>query len=420
MNHQTIEAVLEQYKTPAYVFDLDVLTQRVKRIQACLKREQIGLCYAMKANPFLTGALEPLVERFEVCSPGEFRICERESLPMERLVVSGVNKEQPDILRIVKEYQGQGIYTIESRQQLKLLSECAREAGKILKVLVRISSGNQFGVSRELAKEMFAEREKYPELVFKGIQYYSGTQKKKLSVIEKELQELDGFCREVKEELNTAVSEIEYGPGFFVPYFQSEPEEDLEALLEEFLNLVGRMEFAGKITLEMGRFLVADCGNFLTSIVDRKENGGQIYGIVDGGIHHLNYFGQTMAMKHPYVQHISRDGKWREQRVVKQPDESTESLENPIQEGAEAVEKEKWNLCGSLCTTADVIVKQFPLKKAQVGDVLVFERTGAYSVTEGINLFLSRDLPMVLLYSEAEGLELLRDTQHTDVLNSRN
>lgn len=415
MNQQTIKEALEQYQTPAYVFELDALTERVKRIQSCLKREQIDLCYAMKANPFLTGALEPLVERFEVCSPGEFRICERESLPIERLVISGVNKEQSDILRIVKEYQGQGIFTIESRQQMELLSECAGETGHTLQVLVRISSGNQFGVSRDLAKEMFAEKEKYPELKVRGIQYYSGTQKKKLSVIEKELQELDKFCKEVTEESGAAVSEIEYGPGFFVPYFQSEPEEHLEELLEEFLSLIRGMEFQGKMTLEMGRFLVADCGNFLTSIVDRKENGGQIYGIVDGGIHHLNYFGQTMAMKLPHVQHISH----MELLPCDRGEEQTAKVLSVEGQPESMCAEEKWNICGSLCTTADVIVKQFPLQGAKVGDVLVFERTGAYSVTEGINLFLSRDLPKVLFYSRAEGFRLVRETQHTDVLNSR-
>lgn len=393
MRQREIELILQKYATPAYVFDLDALKKRVNRISACLKREKIDLCYAMKANPFLVGAMEPLVERFEVCSPGEFRICERNALPMERLVVSGVNKEPEDILRIAETYQGAGIFTIESERQRELLSECARKAGVEIKALVRITSGNQFGVSRELAKSMFAAQGEEKELSLIGIQYYSGTQKKKMSVIEKELQELDAFYREIKTELGLKLSEIEYGPGFFVPYFQSEPEEQLEEMLEEFLGFIRNMEFSGKVTLEMGRFLTAECGCFLTSIVDRKENHGQIYGIVDGGIHHLNYFGQTMAMKLPYIQHISLEKR----------EEQTE---------------EKWNLCGSLCTTADVIVKQFPLAGARIGDVLVFERVGSYSVTEGINLFLSRDLPAVLLYSQEDGVCLARDSQATDTINS--
>lgn len=138
--------------------------------------------------------------------------------------------------------------------------------------------------------------------------------------------------------------------------------------------------------------------------MDRKDTQGQIYGIVDGGIHHLNYYGQTMAMKLPHVRHISCGSP-------------------PVDAGtgsAKEQTEEKWNLCGSLCTTADVIVKQFPLTGGKVGDVLVFERVGAYSVTEGINLFLSRDLPKVLFYSQAQGARLIRDSQATDRINSGN
>ena len=84
----------------------------------------------MKANPFLVGPLGEAVEQFEVCSPGEFRICEREQLPMERLVISGVNKEPEDILRIVKNCQGRGIFTIESLRQMELSSDMTWKLGR--------------------------------------------------------------------------------------------------------------------------------------------------------------------------------------------------------------------------------------------------------------------------------------------------
>lgn len=411
MKKQDLEEIIAEYPTPVYVFDLDALTARAGKIQERLQQEHIKLCYAMKANPFLVKPMEALVERFEVCSPGEFRICEREKLPMERLVISGVNKEPGDILRIVTEYQGQGIFTVESMQQLELLADCAVKTGHKLKVLVRISSGNQFGVEFEQAQKILIEQEKYPGLYFQGIQYYSGTQKK-LKVIQKELQQLDQWLMELMEQ-GVSVPELEYGPGFPVHYFQSEPEEDMEELLETFAGFIREMKFSGEITLEMGRFLVADCGNFLTALVDRKETKGQIYGIVDGGIHHLNYYGQMMAMKLPYVQHISgtREAIDIEGRLRTEDHKS----EQTVLEGTE----EKWNICGSLCTVADVIVKQLPLTGAKVGDVLVFEKTGAYSVMEGIGLFLSRDLPGVLFYSKEQGVQVVRKSQSTDMLNSR-
>ena len=61
-------------KTPAYIFDLDVLKARIEKLQSVLGSD-VKLCYAMKANPFLVHAMKSLVTMFEVCSPGEFSIC---------------------------------------------------------------------------------------------------------------------------------------------------------------------------------------------------------------------------------------------------------------------------------------------------------------------------------------------------------
>ena len=68
---------------------------------------------------------------------------------------------------------------------------------------------------------------------------------------------------------------------------------------------------------------------------------------------------------------------------------------------ARAASVQDWTLCGSLCTTNDVLVRSMPLAGLCPGDLLVFENTGAYSVTEGLGLFLSRDLPQVILWQNA-------------------
>ena len=104
---------------------------------------------------------------------------------------------------------------------------------------------------------------------------------------------------------------------------------------------------------------------------------------------------EAMAMKQPYCTQLDTDGN-----------EKTGG------------EEESWNLCGALCTVSDVVVKRFPLHKPQLHDILVFERVGAYSVTEGIYLFLSRPLPRIYFWTEGEGLRMVRDGVHTDLLNS--
>ena len=109
----------------------------------------------------------------------------------------------------------------------------------------------------------------------------------------------------------------------------------------------------------------------------------------DGGMHQVKYDGQLMGMQAPPL--------------------------TLLRESADA--PEPWMLCGSLCTTADVLVREAQLPPLRVGDVIALGRCGAYSVTEGVAVFLSRDMPRVALYRDGN-FTLVRDRFATDALNT--
>ena len=127
----------------------------------------------------------------------------------------------------------------------------------------------------------------------------------------------------------------------------------------------------------------------LTGVADAKCNLGVNYAICDGGMHQVKYDGQLMGMQAPPL--------------------------TLLRESADA--PEPWMLCGSLCTTADVLVREAQLPPLRVGDVIAFGRCGAYSVTEGVAVFLSRDMPRVALY-RGGNFTLVRDRFATDALNT--
>ena len=100
MREELLQEAFRKYGTPLYVFDLDILKEQTERIRAGFGPE-ISLCYAMKANPFLTGYMAQWADRIEVCSMGEFRICRRLQVPSEKLFISGVMKKRDDIREIL-------------------------------------------------------------------------------------------------------------------------------------------------------------------------------------------------------------------------------------------------------------------------------------------------------------------------------
>ena len=85
-----------------------------------------------------------------------------------------------------------------------------------------------------------------------------------------------------------------------------------------------------------------------------------------------------------------------------------------------AEDKKQWTLCGSICTTADILARNAEFDDLQIGDILVFCRTGAYSCMEGISTFLSREMPVIAEYSEKEGLRILREMLYSDEFNTPN
>lgn len=385
MQEKQIKELLQQYQTPFYVFDMDVLHQHIHYLQEKLG-PRIQLCYAMKANPFIVKEVEA-VSKLEVCSPGEYEICDALDIHPSSLVISGVYKTPEAIEKMIT--KGVETFTIESLSQLSLLDALSRKHQKTCHLLLRLTSGNQFGLAKEDVVSIIRDREMYPYLCIKGIQFFSGTQKTSIKRLTRELKMLDQLMIELSED-GFEVEELEYGPGFPVSYFMESKEFDEDMFLSEFSQVIEQLHYQGPIVLELGRSIAASCGTYFTQVVDSKKNDCGNYAIVDGGMHQFAYYGQMMAMKHPYYQLY--------------PLRSHE-------------EKETWNICGSLCTVNDLLVKQLPLHHLDIGDVFLFKNTGAYSMTEGISLFLSRDLPQVILYKNNQ-YESIRDHMDTYHLNT--
>lgn len=386
MNSEALQDIAASFATPAFIFDADEFGRRAKNVKSAIGGA--SLCYSIKANPFLLACLPEEIDRVEVCSPGELAICRRVGVDPSTVVYSGVNKGSEDIAEAI-EY-GAELLTAESLRQLGLINAAALAAGKRVRVALRITSGNQFGMDSENLKRAVAEKGSYEGVDIVAIHYYSGTQKKKLAVVEKELAELEELADILEERFGLSGISLEYGPGLPADYFGDDPEGRDMAVLAEAGAMIASVAARRSVTVEFGRFLASPCGTYLTAAADIKNNNGENFVICDGGINHLKYYGQTMAMQTPPITLLGDHGE----------------------------KTEDYTLCGSLCTTADILVRKVTLPALSVGDVLAFGRCGAYSVTEGIGLFLSRQLPRIVLHSERGGNRLLRDFYGTDILNS--
>ncbi len=386
--------------TPCYILDTDVLIQHTNKIKELTKGAAL-LCYAMKANPFVVDTLDPLVGRIEVCSPGELEICKVKKIPGEHIIFSGVNKTKEDIEAAFA--YGVDVITLESMRHFELVREYCMKHNTTAKVLPRITSGSQFGMDEKQVKELICNRKEYPYLQFEGIHYFTGTQKRKIEKIEEELIFLEEFTQELEKTCDFKAPIIEYGAGLFVPYFEGEDFENPFGLLEEVLACINKRNMKGQIVLELGRFFTYNCGQYLTRIDDVKCNHEHHYALVDGGIHQINYYGQNMAMRVPRIEAICMD--------------NSKSCDKIVDNNTIGDSQMDYTICGSLCTFADVLVRKWTGPKLAIGDYLLFQNVGAYSMTEAPALFLSRKLPEIYQYSSEGGVKTVRSDVQSFLFN---
>lgn len=371
--------------TPCYLYDIDILKKKIEDIKKELP--DIPLTFSIKANSFVLDSISDDVSHVEVCSPGELHICKNLSLNPDKIIYSGVMKEETDIEEAIS--YDVHILTAESKRHFSLISKVAQRLGKKVNVILRISSDNQFGMDPEDIFEIVSKKDDYDSINLYGYHYYSGTQKRKIKQIESDIETIENVVNKCREQYGFEPLLVEYGPGLAVDYFKENGEEEDAELLNTVAPVI--REFAKRVPLgvEMGRFIVSSCGSFFTTVKDIKRNYGVNYVILDGGIHHLKYFGQIMAMHTPIiVQNIKRDDI-----------------------------KQKYTLCGSLCTVADVLAKDAELYELQIDDILEFKKCGAYSLTESSSLFLSRDMPEVYL-KENGNLRKVRGFVYSSEINT--
>jgi diaminopimelate decarboxylase len=163
--------------------------------------------------------------------------------------------------------------------------------------------------------------------------------------------------------------EVNLGGGFGIPYFAGDQPLDIVAVgaaLKDTLDARPPILRDTKFVIELGRWLVGECGVYLTRVIDRKVSRGKTFLVVDGGLHHMlaasGNFGQLLRRNYP----VAMAHKF----------------------GAEP--EEEVTVVGCLCTPLDLLADEVMLPRAEVGDVIAIFCAGAYGLTASPQAFLSQ------------------------------
>jgi diaminopimelate decarboxylase len=381
----SLREVVARFGTPTYAYDCDRLRRRVEQLHESLP-SRVDLLYSLKANASL--GLCGLIARCglgaDVASEGELLTALEAGFSVERVQVGGPYLTSEVLARL--EALPGALVSVDSPWQLRRLSRQHHAQPAILR-LRPDSSSAAAAASGETARfglpfEDLALCEpdlKGTGVTVVGFHVYSGSQVLAAEEVIRRLRAGLDLCERAARRLGIEPKILNLGGGFGVPYGRDDSELDLAAIGREMRTLVERARPA-KIVLELGRYLVAQAGWYLVTVVGLQTVRGRPAVVVDGGVHQFS----------------DLCGLGRRFRGVP-----------PVVLGSTDRMTVATDVLGSLCLPDDVLAESCPLPPLAPGDVLAFPNAGAYGFTAAPYRFLGHPACAEVAFTDGE-VDLLR------------
>lgn len=369
VTYRMINELESRYSVPLYIYNGDDACRNAVEIQGYLGKA-VRLCYAVKANCYLAEPLTDVIGDFEVSSRGELEYCLENRIPAEKISYSGVWKTDPEVKAALD--AGVKRFILDSARQIQRMRKLAKEK---VDVLLRLSSGNQFGMDIQEIAQIFMEQRRNPFVNIVGIHYYAGTQRQFVYQIEKDFQPLKNGLAYL-EEKGIRFSEIQLGGGMGIPLYQSDSIHTYEEMADYLFNFVGKLSEHYRVTYECGRAIASNAGRYITKVFEKKKRENREILLLQGGSHHLKYHGNIVGQKTPFIECAAKKEQQGEQT---------------------------YTVCGSLCSAGDILAMKFLHSCVGIGDYMIFYHAGAYSMQEAASLFLLMEMPGILVYNGNNG-----------------
>jgi diaminopimelate decarboxylase len=371
-----VAAVLGQ--TPFYAYDRAVIQARVATLRQALPAG-IELHYAMKANPMpaVVACLVGCVDGIDVASAGEMKVALDAGADPAEMSFAGPGKRDAELRQAV----AAGVQVnVESARELPVLAAASQALGLPARVALRVNPDFELkGAGMRMGggpKPFGVDAEAVPALLrtvaamglqFEGFHLFAGSQNLRAEALCEAQQLSYELALRLASSAGVAVRHLNLGGGFGVPYFPGEQPLALSPIADSLAALQARAarELPGaRLVLELGRYLVAEAGVYVTRVVDRKVSRGHTYLVCDGGLHH----------------HLAASGNFGQVVRKNYPATVVQRVASLVQETVSAV--------GPLCTPLDLLVDRMALPVAEVGDLVVLFQSGAYGATASPQAFL--------------------------------
>ncbi len=350
-------------ETPFYFYDTQLLQKTLEQIKKA-NTKSYHIHYALKANahPTLLEIIKNANFGADCVSGNEVKRAAECGFESKHIVFAGVGKSDKEINFALD--NSIFCFNVESLQELEILNQLAGNKNQIATVALRINPNvdahthkyittgleeNKFGINPYEFDTVLALLKNLKHIHFAGLHFHIGSQIQDLNVFK-------NLCVKVNEinkwfiQKGYLLEHINLGGGLGINY--KEPDraavvnfEGYFSVFNQFLELQPQQQ----VHFELGRAIIAQCGNLISRVLYIKNGINTNFAILDAGM--------TELMRPALYQAYHK-------------------IEN-ISNSDFSIQK-KYDVVGPICESSDCFGKAVELPETKRGDLIAIRSAGAY------------------------------------------
>jgi diaminopimelate decarboxylase len=376
---------IEQFKqltTPFYYYDLDLLKDTLDIIHAESSKYGYHVHYAVKANanPKIMKLIQSYGFGSDCVSGNEITRSLETGFSADKIVYAGVGKSDREIITALE--AGIFCFNCESIPEIELINELAEQTNKVARIAIRINPNvnanthhyittgieeNKFGINRWEFDSVLETLEKSENIKLEGLHFHIGSQITDTEVFK-------GLCIRVNEiqqwfnDRQVFVDHLNVGGGFGIDY--DRPDENPISDFVTYFGIFNRfldLKPNQQLHFELGRSVVAQCGNLISKVLYIKNGAKTKFAILDAGMTEL--LRPALYQAYHKIENIS---------------------------SAEA--EEVYDVVGPICESSDSFGKAVRLPATKRNDFIALRSAGAYGETMASRYNLRDIAPSIFSY----------------------
>jgi len=354
------EHLAAEHDTPLFVLDLDKIRQQFRALSSALP--DVELYYAIKSLPNVdvVAALRDEGAKFDIATTGEIEMIRPLGLNPRHTLHSHPMKRRKDIQAALR--FGCTTFVVDNIDELEKFRPFRHRVGLLIRVGFKnpnavVDLARKFGCPLAEVSAIIDQAEEWG-IHIKGLSFHVGSQCENAEHHAQAIHACDELIRSQWQDRGRVLSILDIGGGF--PGAYSDHCMAIDEFCAPIRDALAALPERVRVLAEPGRFISSAGGTSIARVMGKaRRSDGKMWYFLDDGV-----YGSYSGVIFDHANY-------------------------PITVFSDSGDRQSSVLSGPTCDSIDVICEDAEIPELEIGDLVVGEQMGAYTVASAtdFNLF---------------------------------